>query len=239
MKPLLAEQKSALEASVAPNHRVLWHEGWLQRITMARLLALNGKVRLLLPEAFDVHRRSIEWGAFQSEDRIPDHAIGLDPILLKVTEWAFRSWERLDFLNRYLAGTVFPRLELDFFPAVRCGAHFALIATSVPQTKEQFIDGGRAVQRFWLTADCLGLKLQPAVSPLVFARYLNEHLTFTANDYIRLLAEEVRDGMASILGGRSVLKSTVFAGRIGFGKPPKSRSVRLPLSRLIVPKSPQ
>ncbi|MFC6668970.1 hypothetical protein ACFQDL_01750 [Marinobacterium aestuariivivens] len=44
-----------------------------------------------------------------------------------------QSWERVAFMNRYLAGTLAPRLQLDLIPGLRCAAHFAIVAPRPPQ----------------------------------------------------------------------------------------------------------
>jgi nitroreductase len=229
---LLDNQKSILESAVAPEFRVIWMDDWRAKRAAASMLSLNGKLRLLLPEAFDTHRGVIEWATDQSEDRIPDRAIGLDPMLLRVTRWAFESWSRVDFLNRYLAGTVLARLELDVLPALFCAAHFALVGRSPLRTTEDYVSGGRAVQRFWLTAESMGLRFQPSVSPLVFARYASEQVAFTRSREVRELASRVRSMLEENLGGESTRAATVFTGRLGLGKAPQARSGRLPLPTL-------
>ena len=80
-KALTPVQKKRLERSVQPDHVVTWIEGASNRWQLAKLLALSAKIRLTTPEAYEVHRRIIEWGARCSKDKIPDQAVGLDPIV--------------------------------------------------------------------------------------------------------------------------------------------------------------
>ena len=98
---------------------------------MAKLLVFKRRIRLTIPEAYRVHRDIVEWDAQFSEDRIPDQALGLDPLTLKLMRWAMQRWERV-VLNKYLAGTLLPRLQLDVLPALQCAAHFALVAERAP-----------------------------------------------------------------------------------------------------------
>ena len=87
------------------------------------------------------------------------------------------------------------------------------------------------MQRFWLTATSLGLQLQPEMTPLIFSRYAREGVEFsrmpgameTAARLARRLAEILQDVPAS---------QVAFLGRIGSGKVPTSRSLRLPVERL-------
>jgi len=233
MDPLTLAQKEALESSVAPSYRVVWTESWRKKVRLARLLSLNGKLRLILPEAFETHRSVIQWSAYRSEDRIPDRAVGLDPVLLRITQWAFGSWSRIDFLNRFLAGTALARIELDLLPALCCGAHFAIVGSAPLGKVEDFVRGGRAVQRFWLTAEQQGLRFQPAVSPLVFARYIRNQTRFTESTEACSLAATIAEGLDQHFAGLADPSAIVFAGRIGVGSVPTARSTRLPLERLL------
>jgi hypothetical protein len=228
---LTAEQQRELEASVGTDHKVRWLASLVDRLAVSMMLFSNGRLRLRLPEAFEVHRKVIEWDVSESIDKIPDRAIGLDPLSLRVTRWAFGSWARVSFLDRYLAGTLLPCLELDFVPGIACAAHFVIAASVPPRETLDYVDGGRALQRFWLTATRLGLVVQPEASPLVFARYQREGRSYTASKACEALARRVTQRLTSLLG-QDLLDHAVFMGRIGTGKRPKARSTRLPLAAL-------
>ncbi len=233
-RPLTGDEQAELRSSVRPAHDVVWLAGWRNRLHMSRTLYTNGKLRLRMPEAHAVHSTIIEWDAVTSDDRMPDAAIGLDPLTLRLTRWAMPSWERLAFLDRYLAGTVVPCLELDFIPGLACAAHFVILAPGAPATVADYVAGGGALQRLWLTATRLGLQLQPEMSPLVFARYLRQGTRFTQSPHCEDLAARVATRLNSLLG-TDVLNRAVFMGRIGAGRTARARSTRLPLDRLLVP----
>jgi hypothetical protein len=65
---LTTEHITALTAAASP-YRVVWMSGFSQRLSIARLNYRSARIRLTIPEAFEVHRRVIEWGARFSEDR--------------------------------------------------------------------------------------------------------------------------------------------------------------------------
>lgn len=229
--PLSAEQKSALEASVSKAYSVTWVEGAVNRWRMARLLFRSAKIRLTIPEAFEVHKRIIEWDAQYSTDRIPDQAVGLDPVGLKLMRWAMKSWTRVDFLNRFMAGTWLPRLQLDLTPGYLCSAHFLLSSNRPLDTIDAYLDGGRAMQRLWLTSTQLGLQFQPEMTPLIFFRYAHNQVTFTE----RNAAISAAAALANILTEAFTadrLTHGVFMGRIGHGRLPISRSIRLSAEEL-------
>jgi nitroreductase len=232
-RPLSEEQRGLLERSVASSHRVLWLTTLRERAAVARMLFGNGQLRLRLPEAFEVHRRIIEWGARESTDKLPDQAIGLDAFSLKVTRWAFERWARVAFMNKYLAGSLLAGIELDLLPGIACGGHFVLVATTPPTQMADYLDAGAALQRFWLTATSLGLVLQPEVSPLVFARYVRDGRRYTASKSCQARGEWVSEHLKELIGLEH-LERAVFMGRIGYGRQASARSTRLPLQALMV-----
>lgn len=230
--PLQPVHRDELEASVGADNKVLWVDGARQKREMAKLLFFNANIRLTIREAFEVHRRIIEWDADYSEDRIPDRAVGLDPINLKAMRWAMGSWGRVSFLNRFLSGTFLPRLTLDYIPGIKCAAHFFIVGPKEPTAFSDFLGGGRAMQRFWLTATKLGLQFQPEMTPLIFSRYVKDGLSFTKQQKALHDATRLRSRLAAIVGEETLVK-TVFMGRVGYGPAPTSRSIRLPLSALV------
>jgi len=234
MRPvrLTPEQRQALEEAARPC-AVIWFEQLRDRWKVAALNARNAHIRLTIPEAFAVHKSVIAWNATTSEDRLPDASLGADPLLLAVMRWAMSSWKRASFLNRYLGGTVMPRLTMDFMPGVLCSAHFALIGEREPEVLADRVAAGRAVQHLWLTATRLGLQVQPSYTPLVFARYARSLRRFTEVAKAAGTAREVAEGLERLLGTQAA-RQAVFMGRIGPARAIKGRSLRLPLDRLVV-----
>jgi hypothetical protein len=157
---------------------------------------------------------------------------------LILMRWAMASWERIAFLNRYLAGTLAPRIELDLIPGLACAAHSVLVAQRTPVTLEDYVATGRALQRFWLTATSLGLQFQPQYTPLVFARYARDAVRFAASERALQQAQSIRAALDRLMGP-DVAPRAVFMGRIGAGRPADARSVRLPLERLLQPDTSQ
>jgi hypothetical protein len=201
---------------------------------MARLLFHNAHIRLSTPEAYEVHRQNIEWGVQFSERQIPEGALGLDLPTRKIMRWALKSWERVRFLNRFLAGTWLPRLQMDWRTALGCAAHFVIVADRPLLTVEDYLAGGSAVQRFWLEATRLGLQLQPEMTPLIFSRYVAQSRTFTSVAAEQSLAGKLASELGNLVGDAGDYRQRVYMGRIGFGPAPQSRSVRPPLESLLV-----
>lgn len=228
--PLTLSQKQALEEVVGNLYTVRWFEGG-QRWRLARLMFDNAKLRLTLPEAYPVHRDIIEWNARFSEDRVPDQALGLDAMTLKLMRWVMASWRRVKFFNTWLAGHLTPRIEMDLLPGLFCAGHFALLAGKPPETLDDYVAAGRAVQRFWLTASRLGLQMQPELTPLIFSRYVRENTAFSRQPRQTAAAARLAQRLSRHLPGQTAERA-VFLGRIGHGRPAASRSLRRSLPRL-------
>lgn len=235
--PLSARARAALERSAAP-YSVIWLDSWTSRWRMALLCARNAHIRLTIPEAYAVHKAVIAWNSKTSEDRLPDASLGANAMLLGIMRWAMANWGRVHFMNRYAGGTMMPRLLMDFAPGLLCSAHFALVASREPLETSDRLDAGRAVQRFWLSATALGLQIQPAYTPLVFARYARAGILFTKVEKAQATAAEIARRLDDLLGPAQALR-TIFMGRIGPARPVKGRSIRLPLERLIVREAPK
>ena len=230
---LSKSQRQTLERAVQPGYEVVWFETWSDRLKVAWLNFVNAKIRLTIPEAYAVHKAIIAWDAQFSEDRIPSAALGASRSTLRAMRWGLESWNRIDFLNHFLAGSLPTRIELDLIPGLACGAHCVLLADCPPVTIDDYVAAGRAVQRFWLTVTALGLQFQPQYTPLVFARYAREGRHFSAHPHALRQAENI----GNLLGGllKNSASRAVFMGRIGVGKQPTARSIRLPLERLLQP----
>jgi nitroreductase len=226
------EEKTALESSLPAGYSVIWLEG-ARRWHVARLLFLSAKIRLTTREAYEVHRKVLHWNAQFSEDRIPDQAVGLDPLTLGLMRWAMQDWRRVWILNTFFAGTVAPRLQLDLLPALACGAHLAILVPGEPASVDDYVTAGAAVQRLWLTATSLGLQHQPEITPLIFSRYARTRRRFTENARAKQIAISVADRLEGLVG-KDAARRAIWLGRLGAGQPARARSTRLPLDRLLL-----
>ena len=230
-RPLTPLEKRELQSAVGPAHRIAWFEGASARWRCARLMFRNAHLRLTMPEAYEVHRDVIEWNARVSVDRVPDQALGADALSLVLMRAGMKSWQRVNFANRYLAGTWLPRIQLDLVPSMACAAHFVIVADQPPSGVDDFVAAGRAVQRCWLAATRLHLWQQPEMTPLIFARYFRTGVTFTKTPEIQARAAGLESRLRELLGGDA--ERAVWMGRIGAGRAPHARSTRRSLADLM------
>jgi hypothetical protein len=228
--PLSARQLAELAAAVGDGFRLQWLASLPARWRAARLMFANARVRLTMYEAYLVHRRIIDWDKRYSEDRIPDQALGLDRGTLKLMRWAMANWQRLSRINRCF-GTWATRLQMDWWPGLACSAHVVLRTEHGLRTVDDYVAAGRALQRFWLTLTNMGYFMQPEMTPLIFARYLDEGRRFTAQPQVQRMAQQLRPRTAALLAGAQ--GEPFFIGRVGAGPAPQARSVRKPVARLM------
>jgi hypothetical protein len=230
-KTLSLEERRRLEDAIAPHFSVRWFAIPAERRRMAWLMFENANIRLTCPEAYAVHKSIIDWGQRYSADRIPEYAVGVDRLTGKLMRWVMASWPRVAFFNRYLMGTVLPRIQLDLIPGLRCAAHFALIAPQAPTTVDHAIAAGSAMQRFWLEATMAGLQLQPEMTPVIFSRYVSNGIGFSQSPESISMAARLSHKLANCMPDIDPFR-IIFIGRCGFGNPATSRSLRLELSEL-------
>lgn len=231
--PLTDVQRAALRAAPGVGYKVKLLESFGERSRTARLLWDSAYIRLTCPEAFEVHRSIIEWGARYSKDRIPVEAVGVDPVTAKLMPWAMASWERMHFLNRYLMATVPPRIMLDALPALRCAAHVLLVAERPLLTVEDYVHCGAAMQRLWLTATSVGLHLQPEMTPLIFRWYARHGRQFSASENLAAASRKLSEDFEMLSGEQASVDFGFFC-RVGRSEAPRSRSLRLELEELMV-----
>lgn len=231
--PLSERQRESLLDAVGPNYSVRFFERPSDRLRVARLLWNNAYIRLTCPEAFQVHRSIIEWGVRFSEDRLPEEAVGVDPLTAKLMKWVMTSWKRVDFFNRYLMGTVAPRIQLDFVPAMACAAHLLLRPRRPPSTLKDYVESGIAMQRLWLTATANNLHLQPEMTPVIFRWYARGGRAISADSAINSRLAPLASQFET-LADATQEESFAFFCRVGHSERPLSRSLRKSLSQLMI-----
>jgi nitroreductase len=228
---LAAHVKSQAEAAAGADYEIIWLERLGDRLRTALMMFHNARLRLTMPEAYLVHRDVIEWNARYSEDRIPDQALGADPMTTRLMRFVMKSWERVDFFNTYLAGTWAPRIQMDLIPGIACAAHFAIVARQAPSSVDDYVAAGRAVQRVWLTLTKFGLGMQPELTPLIFGSYVRAGIKFSRVGKLQREAEELERAVKDVIGEQYA--NAVFMARTGATRAPRARSIRLPLKKLI------
>lgn len=230
---LTPTQRAAIETAAGEGLTVQFFESFGERCKVACLLWHNARIRLTCPEAFRVHREVIEWRARFSQDRIPEQAVGIDPVTARLMEWVMQSWQRVRFFNRYLLGTVIPRVELDFLPAVFCAAHLLLRPTRPPVDPQDWLHLGMSLQRLWLTVTKEGLHLQPELTPVIFRWYARADDRFSSDPALFESALRLAEDFER-LAHSGPKDPFFFFCRVGVSSKPFSRSLRLDREHLLL-----
>ncbi len=229
--PLTLRQRAALSDAAGNTVSLQFFETWNARVKMAAILWKSARIRLTCKEAYPVHKAIIEWRVKYSKDRIPEPAVGVDPATARLMEWVMQSWERVHFFNRFLGGTIAPRIQLDLLPALFCAAHLLVRPSRKPQELEDWVKLGAIWQRIWLTATYHGLHIQPEMTPVIFRWYARTGRRFSSQPVLFDQALALSDDFEK-LAGTSANDPFGFLLRVGSCKPPVSRSIRMDLQSL-------
>lgn len=233
MRPLTQKQKSMLENSLGSQFKIHWFESFSQRLAISRLNALSTQIRLSIKETYKTHKHMMDFKNDFSPDKVPIKAAGISSPTQKLLEFSIQSWQRVDFMNKFLGGAIVPQLEMDFLPGVFCAAHY-IIEWKNPNdanNTQTLVSTGEALQRFWLQLTQLGLVMQPAVATVAFAYYGKNKISFTTNSGMQKRADTLALKLEKIVPVNNI----AFMGRVGI--PPTTlpipRSVRKNLSELM------
>ena len=231
---LTVHQKADLEKELGGMFHIQWLEQDRDRRRFAKLNAIATDIRLRMKECFHVHEKIIDWQDADSKTGIPASALGIDRMSLHMMKGAMADWSKMDFMNKYLGGTMLARVQMDFVPGWFCSAHFILSwPDDRKRTIDDFLRAGEKLQRFWLRATELGLVMQPSLAPLCFASRMlkGEELPASQKAYAGKTAKLVAT-LRDIAGERA--PRVVFAGRVGYSTQSArmNRSVRKDLTDL-------
>lgn len=233
-RALTPDEKLRLTESLGNVLRLRLFETAAERKRVAGLGRIATDIRLRAKETFETHRSVIDWTRRLSPSGIPATALGISAGMRRMMRWQMKRWSRADRLNK-LFGTFAAALQLDLAPGAASAAFFVLeMPDWADASTEDLLRAGMAIQRFWLTATQLGLSMQPALATNIFADHGERRTKFTEQPELLEKAEQLALKFNATL---SVSPSQcAFMGRIGqtLGTRPQSRSIRRPLSELMV-----
>lgn len=235
--PIPPDVQKELESCMPENVQISWYWNLREKLRFIRMYMLGTDIRLSIPEAFKIHKDMLDWKNRYSPTGIPVGATGLSRMTIGLMRHVMKSFERLNFMNRFMWGTLAPRLELDLVPGLFCASHFTI---SFKKQKGEMDIGtligvGRSLQRFWLTATKNGLVMQPEFAPVIFSTYADKHIKFTSDSRALIKAEKLACLVRKVAPDGDIDR-LLFIGRSGYpqsGHKNSPRSVRLPLDQLM------
>ena len=188
---------------------------------LARAASLNDGLLLEWKRLHDGLFETIRWTAEEAE-RTRD-GLFIRTLELGPTEIGFRmmrSWRIATVLRRLGAKAFAP---LHSYATFMRSAVFGFLQMTTA-TREAYVEGGRRLERLWLTATSLGASLQPMAGTMCLLPYLDEPGQSLSAGQRSTLAQakrvyeevlDMRPGAAPIL---------LF--RLGYSAPPLARSLR-------------
>lgn len=209
-------------------------EGFGEALAVARLLWDNAYLRLTCPEAYKGAPGDHRVARPLQQDRIPEQAVGVDPATARLMEWVMQKWSRVRFFNRYLFGTVAPRIQLDVLPALACAAHVLMRPRRSMDGLLGHVEAGIALQRLVARREC-------ARSAAAAGDDAGDLPVVRAQRHPDLGASLDRRGRAPAgralpniwWGGGREDEPFAFFCRIGRSATPRSRSLRKDLDELM------
>lgn len=138
-----------------------------------------------------------------------------------------KKWGLVKTLNKLgLLEVIARQAEKLFLSAAAAGA-----VVVDGNSSEDFLAGGRLVQRIWLEATRMGLSFQPMTGiTFLIQRVLDREAEGLSEKEVKLLMDAY-EMIRSIL--RIKNETIVMIFRIGISDPPTARSLRLPLERVL------
>jgi hypothetical protein len=164
--------------------------------SMGELIAKTDRLRLLYPEEHAHYMGQFRWSAQEfahSRDGIDIHSLELSPSELAELKLA-RNPEVIQHLITWKGGQAFEK------PSLRRIASVSAFGLLTMTESNSFFEGGRAMERMWLTATSHQVGLQPITSPLrMFSRlnseaercmlpHLKNELNLLHSQYVKLFS---------------------------------------------------
>lgn len=229
--PLTAEQRIGLlnMSRGLSSGEVRLLEGPREKALLAKAIGINDKLvfenRNLHSFLFE-HIRWTEEEALKTRDGLDIKTLELSPPQT-IGFRLLKNWSLLQKLNKLgLSGVIAKQAEKLCLSSSAIG-----IVIVSGNTDEDFLTGGRLVQRVWLEATRTGLAFQPMTGITFLVQRV------MAGDKKELSTANVKlimDAYEPIRTAFGLEKETiVLLFRIGHSDPPSSRSLRLPIEKVL------
>lgn len=231
VQPELLERLAHLSESI-PNAKIKYFTEDNDLRGLARIIGACDKIRLLNPEGhYDFVHREMRWtkeDAEKTRDGIDIETLGLGHSLMAAMG-VIRSEKVINAVKDLGGGNALGMLAMRTVSTAS-----ALCMISLPgYSLQNFFEGGRSMERFWLEATNLNLAIHPLISPLyLFSRILHgngEGLDQKNIQELTFLREQFN----------SITQSTnndaeVFLAKIAIAPEPSLKAHRLPLNEILI-----
>lgn len=228
-REVIASLKSVAELSDGAVLEIVENDGDIQKI--ADIVAKVERMRFLYPQGHhEFYNNELRW----TDEEALETKTGLDIRSLELSEsekaglFVAKSPGVIKLLNEWGGGAAFEKLSKT---AVLSSAGIGLI-TMPEYSAENFIKGGEAVQRVWLSANLNGLSIHPVSAPIFFLARLNEgNGAEMTTDMIKEL-EELEAILNKIFSSLEK-KQGIFMFRLSYADDASVRSFRKPVEEIL------
>lgn len=217
----------AASASPVPGARVALREDREGRRKAARVASVNDRLLFEVRGLHDFLFAQIRWSAREAEatgDGMDIRTLGLNPLQQRLFR-LLKPWPMVRALNCTGLSRMVP---LQSYMLCSGSAAMGLL-TAKGTSPESFINGGRALQRLWLTAASLGLSFQPmaGITFLIQRLYLDggRGLEGGHRRIVEAAERRLREVFPSTRGD-----AIVMLFRTGYAAPPAVGSLRRPVT---------
>lgn len=229
--PLTNEEKtSLLELNKSGLGRVALLEDQKTVKELANVLCINERMvfeNYHLHRFFFEHMRWTEKEALEKRDGMYIKTLELPPPVILLFKLLFKRWKLVKILG--VSKFIAKQTKKMYLAAPAIG-----IITIGSDSSEDFLAGGRLMQRVWLEATRMGLSLHPSAGSIFLIQRVLKGAT---EGFSQKNIEMIKGSYEKIASTFQVCNETIaFLFRIGRSAPPSAYSPRLALGQLIIKK---
>lgn len=230
------DQRQALAASVADMTGISLYlsKDQQEKDELAGILAKNDHLVLENPNLHRFLFDHLRW----SEEEVRRTADGMDirslelPLMDRLAFKFLRNWNTVQLMNSFQA--LSKKVTKQAEHQCRSAGIIGLVAVEGVSDND-FIKGGRAMQRVWLEATRQGLQLQPMAGLALLICRVRQGATDELETRHVEMIRDVDKKLSQIFGCGDETMIMLF--RAGEGEPPSVESLRKPLDQVVTVKS--
>ena len=230
-EPLDEKKALLLEDALAmhPEITLLMATSKEKKAVLATAISLNERLILECRAIHDPLFEMINWT--EEEDQVKRRGLYLKTLELAPPQVAafklFANDRILAQLNKIGIGRLLPKATADLYR--HSGAIVAFLFNEY--TPKSFVEAGRAIERVWLTATSLDLRMAPVTAIPYLALRIERGEGDMINRTHQTLIIDANEGLRKTFEISD--QKIAMLMRVGEGKPPSARSVRVPLEGVL------
>jgi molybdopterin/thiamine biosynthesis adenylyltransferase len=198
---------------------------------LAHICGTSERLRIFIPEGhYDLFERELRW----TPEEAKSTGDGIDLATFNVTPTEYiglrlaKDREAIEYLRRWGAGKALEKLTRK---AVHTSSAIGLI-TMPHFSPEDFIMGGRAVERMWLTATQNNVSIQPMLAALLHFARLLEGKGENMPDQIQKEFTQLYRLYSEIWKKKTDDSKDIFLFRLCYANTPEIKSYRLTMNEV-------